>query len=83
MHVCVKQSSAAAAVQDSDQIFSEMRAIVDSRIREQEQTAVAQLQDLLTHLEEDTAQLERTLTELEHLDTTEDHVHFIQVHLII
>ena len=81
--VCVHQSSAAAAVQHSDQVFSSMRAVVDSRIRQQEQTAQSQLQEITTHLEEELAQLERTHTELEHLDTTEDHAHFIQVDFII
>ena len=87
--VCVKQSSAEAAVEASDRIFSEMMVSIERRrselkevIRDQQQTAVAQTEALLRQLEEHMEQLERRHADLEELSNTDDSITFIQVPLM-
>ncbi|XP_071260652.1 E3 ubiquitin/ISG15 ligase TRIM25-like isoform X2 [Salvelinus alpinus] len=78
--------SAQAAVEDSDQIFTELirsierrRSEVKEQIRAQEKTQVSQAEGLLEQLKQDIAELRKRSTELEQLSHTEDHIHFLQV----
>nr|CAP08948.1 fish virus induced TRIM protein [Oncorhynchus mykiss] len=77
--------SAQAAVEDSDQIFTEMicsferrRSEVKELIRAQEKAQVSQAEGLLEQLKQEIAELRKRSTELEQLSHTEDHIHFLQ-----
>uniref|UniRef100_A0A4W5R0B5 Fish virus induced TRIM protein n=1 Tax=Hucho hucho TaxID=62062 RepID=A0A4W5R0B5_9TELE len=79
------KSSAQAAVEDSDQIFTELirsierrRSEVKKLIRAQEKAQVSQAEGLLEQLEQEIAELRKRSTELEQLSHTEDHIHFLQ-----
>ncbi|KAK6325081.1 hypothetical protein J4Q44_G00044230, partial [Coregonus suidteri] len=81
----VRQSSAQAAVVDSDKIFTELirsierrRSEVKELIRAQEKAQVSQAEGLLEQLEQEIAELRKRSTELEQLSHTEDHIHFLQ-----
>ncbi|KAL7888974.1 hypothetical protein AOLI_G00039480, partial [Acnodon oligacanthus] len=84
--VCVLyQSSAQAAVEDSERIFAELirsiekkRCEVTELIRAQEEAELSGPKELLEQLEQEIADLKRRDTELEQLSHTEDHVHFLQ-----
>uniref|UniRef100_A0A4W5PYE0 Fish virus induced TRIM protein n=1 Tax=Hucho hucho TaxID=62062 RepID=A0A4W5PYE0_9TELE len=78
-------SSAQAAVEDSDQIFTELirsierrRSEVKELIRAQEKAQVSQAEGLLEQLEQEIAELRKRSTELQQLSHTEDHIHFLQ-----
>ncbi|KAK6309277.1 hypothetical protein J4Q44_G00207400 [Coregonus suidteri] len=80
-----KQRSAQAAVEDSDEIFTELirsierrRSEVKELIRAQEKAQVSQAEGLLEQLEQEIAELRKRSTELEQLPHTEDHIHFLQ-----
>ncbi|KAJ8337011.1 hypothetical protein SKAU_G00382310 [Synaphobranchus kaupii] len=73
--------SAQAAVEESEEIFTELISSIERRrsevkelIRDQESRAVG----LLERLEQEIAELRRRDAELEQLSHTEDHVHFLQ-----
>ncbi|XP_045567808.1 tripartite motif-containing protein 16-like [Salmo salar] len=77
--------SAQAAVEDSDQIFTELIRSIERRssevkelIRAQEKTQVSQAEGLLEQLKQEIAELRKRSTELEQLSHTEDHIHFLQ-----
>ncbi|XP_055778150.1 tripartite motif-containing protein 16-like isoform X1 [Salvelinus fontinalis] len=77
--------SAQSAVEDSDQIFTELirsierrRSEVKELIRAQEKTQVSQAEGLLEQLKQEIAELRKRSTELEQLSHTEDHIHFLQ-----
>ncbi|XP_071260660.1 tripartite motif-containing protein 16-like isoform X1 [Salvelinus alpinus] len=77
--------SAQAAVEDSDQIFTELihsiekrRSEVKELIRAQEKAQVSQAEGLLEQLKQEIAELRKRSTELEQLSHTEDHIHFLQ-----
>ncbi|XP_055778144.1 tripartite motif-containing protein 16-like isoform X1 [Salvelinus fontinalis] len=77
--------SAQAAVEDSDQIFTELirsierrRSEVKELIRAREKTQVSQAEGLLEQLKQEIAELRKRSTELEQLSHTEDHIHFLQ-----
>uniref|UniRef100_A0A8C7JZR9 Tripartite motif-containing protein 16-like n=1 Tax=Oncorhynchus kisutch TaxID=8019 RepID=A0A8C7JZR9_ONCKI len=77
--------SAQSAVEDSDQIFTELiRSIerssseVKELIRAQEKAQVSQAEGLLEQLKQEIAELRKRSTELEQLSHTEDHIHFLQ-----
>ncbi|XP_064846139.1 tripartite motif-containing protein 16-like [Oncorhynchus masou masou] len=77
--------SAQAAVEDSDQIFTELirsierrRSEVKELIRDQEKAQVSQAEGLLEQLKQEIAELRKRSTELEQLSHTEDHIHFLQ-----
>uniref|UniRef100_A0A4W5PGD9 Uncharacterized protein n=1 Tax=Hucho hucho TaxID=62062 RepID=A0A4W5PGD9_9TELE len=77
--------SAQSAVEDSDQIFTELirsierrRSEVKELIRAQEKAQVSQAEGLLEQLEQEIAELRKRSTELEQLSHTEDHIHFLQ-----
>uniref|UniRef100_A0A4W5PZX7 B box-type domain-containing protein n=1 Tax=Hucho hucho TaxID=62062 RepID=A0A4W5PZX7_9TELE len=79
------KSSAQAAVEDSDQIFTELirsierrRSEVKELIRAQEKAQVSQAEGLLEQLEQEIAELRKRSTELQQLSHTEDHIHFLQ-----
>ncbi|XP_045072821.1 tripartite motif-containing protein 16-like [Coregonus clupeaformis] len=79
------KSSAQAAVEDSDKIFTELirsierrRSEVKELIRAQEKAQVSQAEGLLEQLEQEIAELRKRSTELEQLSHTEDHIHFLQ-----
>ncbi|XP_041714160.1 tripartite motif-containing protein 16-like [Coregonus clupeaformis] len=79
------KSSAQAAVEDSDKIFTELirsierrRSVVKELIRAQEKAQVSQAEGLLEQLEQEIAELRKRSTELEQLSHTEDHIHFLQ-----
>uniref|UniRef100_A0A673X7Q7 Tripartite motif-containing protein 16-like n=2 Tax=Salmo trutta TaxID=8032 RepID=A0A673X7Q7_SALTR len=77
--------SAQAAVDASDQIFTELIRSIERRssevkelIRAQEKAKVSQAEGLLEQLKEEIAELRKRSTELEQLSHTEDHIHFLQ-----
>ncbi|XP_071260656.1 tripartite motif-containing protein 16-like [Salvelinus alpinus] len=77
--------SAQAAVDDSDQIYTELirsierrRSEVKELIRAQEKAQVSQAEGLLGQLKEEIAELRKRSTELEQLSHIEDHIHFLQ-----
>uniref|UniRef100_A0A674B497 Tripartite motif-containing protein 16-like n=1 Tax=Salmo trutta TaxID=8032 RepID=A0A674B497_SALTR len=77
--------SAQAAVEDSDQIFTELICSIERRssevkelIRAQEKAQVSQAEGLLEQLKQEIAELRKRSTELEQLSHTEDHIHFLQ-----
>ncbi|XP_061095059.1 tripartite motif-containing protein 16-like [Conger conger] len=79
------KSSAQAAVEDSERIFTEMIRSIERRcsevkelIRDQEKAEVSRAEGLLERLEQEIAELRRRDTELEQLSHTEDHIHFLQ-----
>uniref|UniRef100_A0A8K9VA10 Fish virus induced TRIM protein n=1 Tax=Oncorhynchus mykiss TaxID=8022 RepID=A0A8K9VA10_ONCMY len=77
--------SAQAAVEDNDQIFTELirsierrRSEVKKLIRAQQKAQVSQAEGLLEQLKQEIAELRKRSTELEQLSHTEDHIHFLQ-----
>uniref|UniRef100_A0A674B6G3 Tripartite motif-containing protein 16-like n=1 Tax=Salmo trutta TaxID=8032 RepID=A0A674B6G3_SALTR len=77
--------SAQAAVEDSDQIFTELIRSIERRssevkelIRAQEKAQVSQAEGLLEQLKQEIAELRKRSTELEQLSHTEDHIHFLR-----
>uniref|UniRef100_A0AAR2KGQ5 Tripartite motif-containing protein 16-like n=1 Tax=Pygocentrus nattereri TaxID=42514 RepID=A0AAR2KGQ5_PYGNA len=79
------KSSAQAAVEDSERIFTELirsiekkRSEVTELIRAQEEAQLSGAEELLEQLEQEIADLKRRDTELEHLSHTEDHIQFLQ-----
>ncbi|XP_031688926.1 tripartite motif-containing protein 16-like isoform X2 [Oncorhynchus kisutch] len=77
--------SAQSAVEDSDQIFTELIQYIEKRsyevkelIRAQEKAQVSQAEGLLEQLKQEIAELRKRSTELEQLSHTEDHIHFLQ-----
>ncbi|XP_045562276.1 tripartite motif-containing protein 16 [Salmo salar] len=77
--------SAQAAVEDSDQIFTELIRSIERRssevkelIRAQEKAQVSQAEGLLEQLKQEIAELRKRSTELEQLSHKEDHIHFLQ-----
>ncbi|XP_064871598.1 tripartite motif-containing protein 16-like [Oncorhynchus nerka] len=77
--------SAQSAVEDSDQIFTELIHSIERRssevkelIRAQEEAQVSQAEGLLEQLKQEIAELRKRSTELEQLSHTEDHIHFLQ-----
>ncbi|KAI4890135.1 hypothetical protein NFI96_003585 [Prochilodus magdalenae] len=79
------RSSAQAAVEDSEKIFTELiqsierrRSEVKELIRAQEKTELSQAEKLLKKLEQEIADLRRRDAELEELSHTEDPIHFLQ-----
>ncbi|XP_029541614.2 tripartite motif-containing protein 16-like [Oncorhynchus nerka] len=77
--------SAQAAVEDSDNIFTELICSIERRssevkelIRAQEKAQVNQAEGLLEQLKQEIAELRKRSTELEQLSHTEDHIHFLQ-----
>ncbi|KAL6485579.1 hypothetical protein MHYP_G00049710 [Metynnis hypsauchen] len=79
------KSSAQAAVEDSERIFTELirsiekkRSEVTELIRAQEKAELSGAEELLEQLEQEIADLKRRDTELEQLSHTEDHIQFLQ-----
>ncbi|XP_037394128.1 tripartite motif-containing protein 16-like [Pygocentrus nattereri] len=79
------KSSAQAAVEDSERIFTELirsiekkRSEVTELIRAQEEAELSGAEELLEQLEQEIADLKRRDTELEQLSHTEDHIQFLQ-----
>uniref|UniRef100_A0A8C8FK41 Tripartite motif-containing protein 16-like n=1 Tax=Oncorhynchus tshawytscha TaxID=74940 RepID=A0A8C8FK41_ONCTS len=77
--------SAQAAMEDSDQIFTQLICSIERRrsevkklIRAQEKAQVSQAERLLEQLKQEIAELRKRSTELEQLSHTEDHIHFLQ-----
>ncbi|XP_029602011.1 tripartite motif-containing protein 16-like [Salmo trutta] len=77
--------SAQAAVEDSDQIFTELIRSIERRssevkelIRAQEKAQVSEAEGVLEQLKQEIAELRKRSTELEQLSHTEDHIHFLQ-----
>uniref|UniRef100_A0A8C8LQY8 Fish virus induced TRIM protein n=1 Tax=Oncorhynchus tshawytscha TaxID=74940 RepID=A0A8C8LQY8_ONCTS len=82
--------SAQAAMEDSDQIFTQLICSIERRrsevkklIRAQEKAQVSQAERLLEQLKQEIAELRKRSTELEQLSHTEDHIHFLQVHRVL
>ncbi|XP_037395016.1 tripartite motif-containing protein 16-like [Pygocentrus nattereri] len=79
------KSSAQAALEDTEKIFTELiccierkRSEISELIRAQEEAAVREAEGVLERLEQEIAELRRRNTELEQLLLTEDHLHFLQ-----
>ncbi|XP_042183298.1 tripartite motif-containing protein 16-like isoform X1 [Oncorhynchus tshawytscha] len=77
--------SAQAAVEDCDQIFTELIRSIERRssevkelIRSQEKAQVSQAEGLLEQLKQEIAELRKRSTELEQLSHTEDDITFLQ-----
>ncbi|XP_064846144.1 tripartite motif-containing protein 16-like [Oncorhynchus masou masou] len=77
--------SAQSAVEDSDQIFTELIQYIEKRsyevkelIRAQEKAQVSQAEGLLEQLKQEIAELRKRSTELEQLSLIDDHIHFLQ-----
>ncbi|KAI4877034.1 hypothetical protein NFI96_010098 [Prochilodus magdalenae] len=80
-----KQSSAQAAVEDSEKIFTELIQSMGRRcsgvkelIRAQEKTELSLAEELLKKLEQEIVDLRRGEAELKQLSHTDDHIHFLQ-----
>ncbi|KAL6485555.1 hypothetical protein MHYP_G00049470 [Metynnis hypsauchen] len=83
--VVTLKSSAQAAVEDSESIFTELirsiekkRSVVTELIRAQEKNQLRHTEELLENLQQEIDDLKRRNTELEQLSVTEDHIHFLQ-----
>eukprot|EP00063_Salmo_salar_P067701 XP_014042536.1 PREDICTED: tripartite motif-containing protein 16-like [Salmo salar] len=81
----VNERSAQAAVEDSDQIFTELIRSIERRssevkklIRAKEKAQVSQAEGVLEQLKQEISELRKRSTELEQLKHTEDHIHFLQ-----
>ncbi|XP_072533991.1 tripartite motif-containing protein 16-like [Salminus brasiliensis] len=79
------KSSAQAAVEDSERIFTELirsiekkRSEVTELIRDQEKTQLSEAEEHLEQLEQEITDLKRRHTGLEQLSHTEDHIQFLQ-----
>ncbi|KAL6485580.1 hypothetical protein MHYP_G00049720 [Metynnis hypsauchen] len=79
------KSSAQAAVEDSERIFTELIRSIEKKnsevtelIRAQEEAELRGAEELLEQLEQEIADLKRRDTELEQLSHTEDHIQFLQ-----
>ncbi|XP_046729641.1 tripartite motif-containing protein 16-like isoform X2 [Silurus meridionalis] len=77
--------SAQTAVEDSEQIFTEMISSMEKKrlevmemIRAQEEAELSRAERLLEELEQEITDLQRKVTELEQLSHTHDHIHFLQ-----
>uniref|UniRef100_A0A3B4C6N6 E3 ubiquitin/ISG15 ligase TRIM25-like n=1 Tax=Pygocentrus nattereri TaxID=42514 RepID=A0A3B4C6N6_PYGNA len=84
------KSSAQAALEDTEKIFTELiccierkRSEISELIRAQEEAAVREAEGVLERLEQEIAELRRRNTELEQLLLTEDHLHFLQVTAVL
>lgn len=84
------QHSTDAAVEDSERIFTKLiRSVENQRcevrelIRAQEESALGQAEGLLKRVGRELEELERKDAELEQLSLTEDHIHFLQVTLLM
>uniref|UniRef100_A0AAR2L6F4 E3 ubiquitin/ISG15 ligase TRIM25-like n=1 Tax=Pygocentrus nattereri TaxID=42514 RepID=A0AAR2L6F4_PYGNA len=80
------KSTAQAAVEGSERIFTELIRSIEKRrsevtelIRAQEKAELSGAEELLEQLEQEIADLKRRDTELEQLLHTVDHIHFLQV----
>ncbi|KAL6485601.1 hypothetical protein MHYP_G00049930 [Metynnis hypsauchen] len=79
------KSSAQAAVEASEMIFTELirciekkRSEVTELIRVQEKAELSGVEEILEQIEQEIADLKRRDTELEQLSHTEDHIQFLQ-----
>ncbi|XP_031440290.2 tripartite motif-containing protein 16-like [Clupea harengus] len=79
------KSSAQAAVEDSEMIFTEMIRSIERRrseltevIRDQERAEVSRAEDLMEKLEQEIAELKKRDAELEQLSHTDNHICFLQ-----
>ncbi|XP_073705450.1 tripartite motif-containing protein 16-like protein [Garra rufa] len=79
------KSSAQAAVEDSERIFTELVRSIEGRrsevtqlIRDQEKAEVCRAEGLLKQLEQEIEDLKRRHAELKQLAQTDDHVNFLQ-----
>ncbi|XP_017537497.2 proline-rich protein 36-like [Pygocentrus nattereri] len=79
------KSSAQAALEDTERIFTELiccierkRSEISELIRAQEEAAVRGTEGVLERLEQEIAELRRRNTELDQLLLTVDHLHFLQ-----
>uniref|UniRef100_A0A8C1Y5A4 Uncharacterized protein n=1 Tax=Cyprinus carpio TaxID=7962 RepID=A0A8C1Y5A4_CYPCA len=80
-----KQSSAQAAVEDSERIFTELirsiersRSEVTQMIRDREKAEVSRAEGLLEQLQQEIDDLKRRDAELKQLSHTDDHIYFLQ-----
>ncbi|KAI4886522.1 hypothetical protein NFI96_010302, partial [Prochilodus magdalenae] len=79
------KTSAQAAVEYSERIFTELISSIERKhsevtelIRAQEKAAVSRAEELLKRLEREIAELKRRDAELEELTHTDDHIQFLQ-----
>ncbi|XP_031439670.1 tripartite motif-containing protein 16-like isoform X2 [Clupea harengus] len=79
------QSSAQAAVEDSDRIFTEMIRSIERRlsevtelIRDQERAEMSRAEELMEKLEKEIADVKKRDAELEQLSHTDNHICFLQ-----
>uniref|UniRef100_A0A667Z6P5 Uncharacterized protein n=1 Tax=Myripristis murdjan TaxID=586833 RepID=A0A667Z6P5_9TELE len=77
--------SADKAVEDSEEIFTELITLMEKRrsdvkqqIRSQQKEEVSRVEEVQEKLKQEIAELRRKDTELEQLSHTQDHVHFLQ-----
>ncbi|TRZ03398.1 hypothetical protein DNTS_005441, partial [Danionella cerebrum] len=84
--VKLHKSSAQAALDEIEKIFTELiqsiersRSEVTQMIRDQEKTAVSHAEDQLERLQQEIEDLRRRNTELEQLSKSQHHIAFLQV----
>uniref|UniRef100_A0A668A8C7 Uncharacterized protein n=1 Tax=Myripristis murdjan TaxID=586833 RepID=A0A668A8C7_9TELE len=77
--------SADKAVEDSEEIFTELISLIEKRrsdmkqqIRSQQKEEVSRAEEVQEKLKQEIAELRRKDAELEQLSHTEDHIHFLQ-----
>ncbi|XP_029931369.1 tripartite motif-containing protein 16-like [Myripristis murdjan] len=77
--------SADKAVEDSEEIFTELITLIEKRrsdvkqqIRSQQKEEVSRAEEVQEKLKQEIAELRRKDAELEQLSHTEDHIHFLQ-----
>uniref|UniRef100_A0A667ZEI3 Tripartite motif-containing protein 16-like n=1 Tax=Myripristis murdjan TaxID=586833 RepID=A0A667ZEI3_9TELE len=77
--------SADTAVEDSEEIFTELISLIEKRrtgvkqqIRSQQKEEVSRAEEAQEKLKQEIAELRRKDAELEQLSHTEDHIHFLQ-----
>ncbi|XP_019218915.1 E3 ubiquitin/ISG15 ligase TRIM25-like [Oreochromis niloticus] len=80
--------SADKAVEDSEKMFTELIRLIQKRssdvkqqVRSQQETEVSRVKELQEKLEQEIAELKRKDGELEQLSHTEDHNHFLNIHV--
>lgn len=81
-----EQSGTQTAVKSFDKIVEEVissikkkSSLVEKMIKAQEQTAVAQAEELQLQLENEIVKLKKRAADLQQLSHMDDHIHFIQV----
>ncbi|XP_076846340.1 E3 ubiquitin/ISG15 ligase TRIM25-like [Brachyhypopomus gauderio] len=71
------QCSSQAALEESDNLFTELSSDVKELIRAQEKAELDHIQELMRNVEQEITDLRRRDAELEKLSLSDDHIHFL------